>query len=159
MLILMPESVSTFALFYQQLKGPHHFRIFAVLMVYCIQLFMQPASHMVYWKMTVNGDCAFRMLLIWPVVINCASSLSPSCVIVHHQILWRYGQNSESTYVMTFTMLFMPETSSRIQLKIKCLTMASTSSIVFCKLETSHLEIGQQCLFHNLTGLKQLATD
>src|SRR5882757_11350218 len=125
----MLENASTFALFCQQSKGPHLLRIFVALRVYYIQLFMRPASHMVYWKMTVNGDCACRMLLIWPVVTNCASSLSPSCVIVHRQILWRCGRNSESTYVMTFSMLFTLKTSSKIQLKIKCLTMASTSSI------------------------------
>src|SRR5882757_4508431 len=159
MLILMLESVSTFALFFQQSKGPNLFRIFVASRVYSIQPFTQPASHMVYWKMTVNGDCAFRMLPIWPVVTNCASSLSPSCVIVHHQILWLCGWSSESTYVMTSTMLSTPKTSSKIQLRIKCLIMASTSSIVFCKSETSHLEIGQQCLFHNLIGLKQLETD
>src|SRR5277367_1769454 len=127
-------------------------------MEYFTQVFMQPAWHMVYWRMTMNGDSVFKKLLIWPVVTNCAIFLSLSCVTVHLQILWLYGWNFESTYVMTFDMHFIPKTSSLTPLKNKCSTMAFTSLIKFSMLETSHFEIGQQCLCHKVIGLQQLGT-
>src|SRR5271163_1359226 len=106
--------------------------------------------------MTMNGDNAFKKLLTWQVVINCVISLSPSCVTVYHLTLWLCGWNSESTYVMTFNMLFIPKTSSLTPPKSKCLIMAFTSLINFSVLETSHFEIGQPCLCHKVIGLQQL---
>src|SRR5271163_347771 len=107
MLIQLLENAFIFALFFHQSKEPNHLRICVESMKYFTRLFMQPAWPMVYWRMTMNGDNVFKKLLIWPVVTNCAISLSPSCVTVHHQILWLCGWNSESTYVTTFNMLFI----------------------------------------------------
>src|SRR5277367_675550 len=158
MLILLLENASIFALFYHQSKEPNHLRICAVSMKYFTQLFMQPAWHMVYWRMTMNGDNAFKKLLTWQVVINCVISLSQSCVTVYHLTLWLCGWNFESTYVMIFDMHFIPKTSSLTPPKSKCLTMAFTSLINFSMLETSHFEIGQPCLCHKVIVLQQLGT-
>ena len=127
-------------------------------MVNFTQLFMQHAWHMDYWRMTMNGDNVFKKLPIWQVATSSAISLSPFFEIVHHQILWLYGQNFVSTNAMTFDMLFIPKTLSWILLKNRFLTMPFTSSITFYVLETSHFETGLQCLFHNMIGLLQLGT-
>src|SRR5277367_2513621 len=114
---------------------------------------------MAYWKMTMNGDSAFRKQLIWPVVINSAISLSPFCVIVHLLTHRLCGWNSVSTFVMTSDMLCTRKTSCLIPPMNTCLTMASTSLMVYCALETKHFRTGQVCLFHNTTGLKLQETD
>src|SRR5208282_496624 len=146
-------SASTFAHCFPQSREPDHLKIFVASMENFIQLFMLPVWHMAFWKMTTNGDSAFRKLLIWPVVTNSATSSSPFCAIVHLLTHWPYGWNSMSTYVMTSDMPFTPKTLCSIPPKNKCLTMASTSLIVCCALEIDHFTTGQGCLCHITTGL------
>src|SRR5271155_2628119 len=112
-------------------KALHHLRIYEVLTVSYIQPFMLHVWHEAYWRMITSGDNAFKKLLVWQVVISCATFLSPFFVIALHQILWLFGWNLEPTFVMTSTTLSNPEASSTILPKTKYLITASTLSIVF----------------------------
>src|SRR5271169_2041658 len=109
-------------------KVLHHLKIYDMLMELFFQPFMLPVWHEAYWRMIMSGGNVFRKLLIWQVVINCATSLSPFFVIALHLILWLFGWNSELTFVMIFTTGFTPEALLTILLKTKCLIMAFISS-------------------------------
>jgi hypothetical protein len=77
--------------------------------------------------MTMNGGNVSKKLLIWQVVTNSETYLSPFFVIVPHPILWLYGWSLEFTFVMTFDMLSIPKILFMILLRSKSLTMAFTS--------------------------------
>src|SRR5271155_1662726 len=159
MLIQVQESASIFVLSSLLSKVLHLLRIFVVLMVVTLfPPFMLHVWQEDYWRTITNGDNVFKKPVIWQLAISYATSLLPSFAIALHQILWPYGWNSESTSAMTFTMPFIHVTSFLILHKTKCLTMASTSSIVSSVMATSHSRIGHLCLFHNMTGLQLLET-
>ena len=131
----------------------HHLKIYSGLMELSFQLFMPHVWHEAYWRMTVSGGSVFRKLLIWQVVINCATFLSPFFAIALHLILWLFGWNSERTFVMIFTTDFTPEALLTILLKTKSLIMASTSLIRFFVLDIKLCKTGQPCLFLRWIGI------
>jgi hypothetical protein len=106
----------------------------------------------------MNGGNAWKKLLIWQVVTNSETCLSPFFVIALHPILWHYGWSLESTFAMIFDMLSIPGILSMTLLRSKCLTMAFTSLTACSVAATSLFEIGQQCLFLRMIGQQQLET-
>ena len=84
-------------------------RIFVVLMVFYSQISIRHVWHVAYSRTTMNGGNVSKKLLIWQPVISSETFLSPFFVIALHQILWHYGWNLESTFVMTFDMLSIPK--------------------------------------------------
>src|SRR5271169_1937690 len=138
-------------------KVLHHLRIYDMLMEWFFQPFMLPVWHEAYWRMIMSGGNVFRKLLIWKVVINCATSLSPFFAIALHLILWLLGWNFELTFVTTSATGSTHKAFSMIPLRIKSLIMVSTSSIRFFMLETRLCKTGQPCLFLRWIGIWQLA--
>jgi hypothetical protein len=106
----------------------------------------------------MNGGNVSKKLLIWQVVTNSETYLSPFFVIVPHLILWLYGWSLEFTFVMTFDMLSILEILFMILLKSMSLTMAFTSLMASSVVATSLFGIGQLCRFLKMIGLQQLET-
>ena len=158
MLISTLENVSIFILFWLQSKVLHHLRIYIVWMVVIHSLHsIRHVWHVAYWKMTMNGGNVFRKLLIWQVVTNSETYLSPFFVIAPHLILWHYGWSLEFIFVMTFNMLSIPEILSVTLLRSKCLTMVFISLMAFSVVATSTLLSPPESIWTPLDSLQNIA--
>ena len=123
------------------------------------QLSIRHVSHMDYSRMTMSGGNVCKKRLIWQAVTNSETCLSPFFMIVLHLIPWHYGWSLESTFAMTFDMLFTQKILSMILLRSKCLTMVFTLLTTSSVMATSLSKIGQPCLFLRMIGLQWLEID